>query len=352
MKGAHPVPFEDFPDWDHRLVAHCENGVTNSLFRHAGLELSEPMVFGIGGGVFFAHLSFVKVMGLPLSTFRSFPGRIFVNACERLGVECERETFARPEAGMRRLDELLERGQPVGLQLNIFWLPYVPRPMRVHFNGHNLVVLERRGDDYVVSDPVFDELYLCPRHLLQRARFSGGARFMTRGLLYYPTSVPSQPDLRGAVDHGLRQVCHHMLRIPGVFRWLGLQGIGHLGREIPRWPGRIGQEQAEEWLAGVVRMAEEIGTGGAGFRYLFAAFLQQAGEELGWPELSALSTQANAVGDRWRRFALHASRMARGKPDLGWDQLGQLVVELEAEERGLFEELDRVRQGGPKLLAG
>ncbi len=351
-RGVRPVAAEDFPDWDHRLVAHCENGVTTSLFRHAGLDLSEPMVFGVGGGVFFAHLSFFKVMGLPLSTFRSFPGRIFLNACDRLGVACHRETFARPEAGMRRLDELLEAGQPVGLQLNIFWLPYVPRPMRVHFNGHNLVALARRGDDYVVSDPVFDELYLCPRHLLRRARFSGGARFMTRGLLYYPTSVPAQIPLREGVDHGLRQVCQHMLRIPSPLKWFGLRGIEHLGREIPQWPDRVGTERAEEWLAGVVRMQEEIGTGGAGFRYLFAAFLQQAGEELGLSELQAVAEQANAVGDRWRGFALHASRMARGKPDLGWDGLGAMVRDIGVDERALFSDLDRIRAGGPALLSG
>ncbi len=336
----------------HLHAGHCESGVTASLFRAGGFPLSEPMVFGIGGGLFFAHFSFVRVMGHPLTTFRSFPGGIFKNACKRLGVTFKRESFTNPQKGMARLDAVLGEGRRVGLQVNIFWLPYIPRPMRVHFNGHNLIVLERRGDNYVVSDPVMECLFECPADSLRRARFSGSHAFMPRGLLYYPTRYGDSPDSRRAVEQSLEETCRHMLRIPAIFPWMGVRGIGHLAREIAAWPARHGDEKAREWLAGVVRMQEEIGTGGAGFRFIFAAYLQQAGESLGWNALTALSEPATAVGDQWRAFAVQASRLARGRTDVEWGALAPLLENVERAEVALFRELDAVRVGRRLLSAG
>lgn len=328
----------------HLHAGHCESGVTASMFQNEGFQLTEPMVFGIGSGLFFAHFSIVKVMGHPLTTFRSFPGRIFKNACARLRVSYKRETFRSPEKGMRRLDELLDQGKRVGLQVNIFWLPYIPRPMRVHFNGHNLLVLERRGDNYLVSDPVMECLFECPVDSMRRARFSGTHALLPRGLIYYPTQFPSAPDLRPAVHASLKEVCHFMLKFPSVLPWLGVRGIRHLGREIAAWPNRLGEDKAREWLAGVVRMQEEIGTGGAGFRFIYAAYLQQAGEALSWPELAAMAVPTTAVGDKWRGFALSASRIARGKAN-DWAVLPPMLEEIAEAEFALIGQLDGVRTG-------
>lgn len=362
------LPVDAVPGFRHLHAGHCESGVTASMFQNAGFAMTEPMVFGVGSGLFFSHFSFVRVMGHPLTTFRSFPGRIFKNACSRLGVTYARETFRSPEKGMARLDALLDEGKRVGLQVNIYWLPYIPRPMRVHFNGHNLLVLERRGSGadavYIVSDPVMECLFECPVDALRRARFSGTHALLPRGLLYYPTGFRAQAvdpavakaDLRAAVDTSVREVCHHMMKFQPVLPWLGVRGIRHLGREIAAWPTRLGNDKAREWLAGVVRMQEEIGTGGAGFRFIYAAFLQQAGTDLGWPELAAMSAPTTAAGDKWRVFALHASRLARGKrgksgEDPGdWAALQPMLEDVADAEFALFRDLEGVRAARPRLV--
>ena len=338
--------------FEHLHAGHCESGVTAALLRHQGLALSEPLLFGIGSGLFFGHLSFTRVMGQPLTTFRSFPGAIFKKACKRLGVRVRRSTWRDRERGMAALDALLAQGTPVGLQTNIYWLPYIPRPMRVHFNGHNLIVLEKRGDTYVISDPVMEEPTECPAAALRRARFSGTNALLGHGLMYHPEVTDQEPDLAAATRAGLGEVCTRMRRIPFVFPWFGVRGVRHLAAQLPKWPVRLGEEDAREWLAGLVRMQEEIGTGGAGFRYLFAAFLQEAGDQLGWPALRGMSDRATAVGDQWRSFALHASRRARGKPDREWAELGEMLAELSVAEDRLFQDLDAVRVAGAKQLTG
>ena len=46
--------------FEHRQAGHCESGVTSNLLHDMGMEISEPMVLGIGAGLFFAYLPFVK----------------------------------------------------------------------------------------------------------------------------------------------------------------------------------------------------------------------------------------------------------------------------------------------------
>lgn len=351
MSVAHRIvePAAPVPGFEHVHAAHCENGVTKALLRDVGLELSEPTVFGIGSGLFFAHFSFVRIMGHPLTTFRSIPGSIFKKTCDRLGIEQFRESYRDPTQGMRRLDGLLEEGRHVGLQVNIYWLPYIPKAMRIHFNGHNLIALARRGDNYVVSDPIMETEFECSAEALQRARFSGGPSFIAKGLAYHPVRRVREVAVADAVALGLQETCHRMTRIPGVVPWLSVQGMGHLGRRIPKWPAWYGERRAQEWLAGVVRLQEEIGTGGAGFRYLFAAFVQEAAQQYGFGAIGPFADQVTAIGDRWRTFALEASRQARGRKSIGWDALGAMVVELGDAEYALFQELDRARTA--RLLA-
>ncbi|RKV83171.1 MAG: peptidase, partial [Bacteroidetes bacterium] len=53
------IPFE------HKQYAHCENGATSNLLAFYGLKLSEPMIFGIGSGLLFFYLPWLKVNSAP-----------------------------------------------------------------------------------------------------------------------------------------------------------------------------------------------------------------------------------------------------------------------------------------------
>ena len=96
-------------DFSHRQSAHCESDVTANLLFHYGIEISEAMAFGIGSGLFFGYLPFVRVNRLPLETFRSAPGAIFKRVARRLGVEVARQKFRSPERSMAALDQALGR---------------------------------------------------------------------------------------------------------------------------------------------------------------------------------------------------------------------------------------------------
>ena len=60
-------------------------------------------------------------------------------------------------------------------------------------------------------------------------------------------------------------------------------------------------------------MQEEIGTGGGGFRYIYAAFLQESSKILNNSALVELSKEMTEIGDLWRDFALEASRIYKNR---------------------------------------
>ena len=58
-------------------------------------------------------------------------------------------------------------------------------------------------------------------------------------------------------------------------------------------------------------MQEEIGTGGAGFRFIYAAFLDQISTKFSNPQLFDLSKQLTQGGDLLREFAYYAGRICK-----------------------------------------
>lgn len=325
-------------DFPHRQFAHCESGVTANLLNYHGFPCSEAMAFGIGGGLFFAYVPFVKINFLPLTAYRIGPGSIFSKATRRLGIEVKKKKFGSPEAAEKELDRLLEAGRPVGAQTGVFWLPFFPPAYRFHFNGHNLVVIGKEGDDYLISDPIFEETVRCATADLRKARFAKGA-LAPKGKIYYIEKMPDQFDLPQAVESGIRDVCRVMLKIP--IPLIGVRGIRLLARQLAKWPGKLGEKQTLLHLGHIIRMQEEIGTGGAGFRFIYAAFLQEAAGVLKNDKLIDLSRRCTEVGDLWREFALIASRVCKGRAAVqdSFDDLAALLCQCAAHEENLFKDL-------------
>lgn len=296
-------------DFDHKQSAHCENGVISSLMRHHGLPISEPLVFGIGSGLLFCYIPFLKVNHGPAITYRVMPGHIFKKFSKRVGIKIKREKFKDPIRAKQVLDENLRRQNPVGLQVGVYNLTYFPDEYRFHFNAHNLVVYGKNEDHYLISDPVMETVTELTESELEKVRFAKGV-FAPKGHIYYPIVFPKELDIRIPIIKGIKDTCKTMLApIPIV----GVKGIRYTANLVRKWPQKKGVKQANHNLGQIVRMQEEIGTGGGGFRYIYAAFLQEAADILSKTELRELSKEMTAIGDMWRDFALDASRIYKNR---------------------------------------
>lgn len=325
----------------HYHAAHCETGVTAALLRDKGLDISEAMIFGIGSGIFFGHFPFFKVMGLPITTYRVQPAAIFRKAAKRLGWEFVTQRFRNAQKGMDELKCVLGSGQIVGVTTNIYWLSYIPNRFRFQFNGHNIIILREIEGGFRVSDPVLADPVDCPYEDLVRARFARGP-LEPHGFMYYPVSVNLHPDLRKACVEGMLDTCNMMLRIPIPI--IGIRAIRFLAKRVIKFEKTYGFEEGCRQLGTIIRMQEEVGTGGAGFRYMYAAFLQEAADIFGSDPLRELSQEMTAIGDIWREFAVTSARIIkkRGNHEETFDKAGGLMLICAGREEELFNNLQNV----------
>lgn len=322
--------------FQHQQSAHCESGVMASLLTHAGLPMSEPMAFGLASGLAFAYLPIVKLSGMPLIAYRMPPKHLIKTLSKRLGAKLHTRTFGDPEQGRRELDAALDSGRLAGLQSSVFWLPYFPPEMRFHFNAHNLLAYGREGNEYLISDPVFEEPVRCAVEDLQKARFAKGA-LAAKGLMYWLDDVPLEQDWNKLIRQSVLSTTRILDGMP--LPWIGIRGIQHLAKQIDK----LDPTQSKYnrlYLTHIVRMQEEIGTGGAGFRFMYASFLQEAGEKLGDRNLQDASAQLTAIGDNWRQFASACVRASRNKGETpNFAPIADSLRSIALQERGLMKEL-------------
>lgn len=326
-------------EFAHNQSAHCENGVVSNLMKHNGYNISEPLVFGIGSGLLFSYLPFLKVNYAPVFTYRSMPGFIFKKFAKRTGIKMKREKFKNPQLAQQRLDQSLVDNNPVGLQVGVYNLVYFPDEYRFHFNAHNMVVYGKEGDRYLISDPVMEAVTSLTSRELEKVRFAKGA-FAPKGHMYYPISFPEKLELESAIVKGIKQTARDMTApVPIV----GVRAMRWVAKNIRKWPKKLGAKKANHYLGQIVRMQEEIGTGGGGFRYIYAAFLQEASDILRNEKLMELSKEMTSIGDAWRDFALDASRIYKNRnaESSGYEDVALQLESLAQREEQFFKTLKR-----------
>ena len=331
---------------EHKPAAHCENGTISTLLRFYGIDLSEPMIFGLASGLFFSHMAFVKLGGMAVTSFRTFPGVLFKRITKLLGIGIETHRYLNKEKAMNELDRLLlEQHIPVGCVVGMYYLPYIPIEFRFHFNGHNICIIgkDEKSGNYSVLDTNATQKVYISRKDLTKVRFAKGGVYPVLGQMYWITSVPKQlPDLKPLILQSIKKTCKHMVFQPWYINFAGSKGIMLLSRKIRTWEKNMGRKRAAQNLAQVVRMLEEIGTGGAGFRFIYGAFLQEAAKRTGIEELNDFAMRITAIGDLWREFSRKASKVfkTRTGKQFTYDDLGDLLQKIGKHEDAFFHDLD------------
>lgn len=302
------IPKNASSSFAHSPHNHCESGAITNLFQFYDVQLSEAMIFGIGSGLHFAYFPFIKVLDAPLLTYRYLPGTIFKNAAKSLGITTGMQSFQNKNKAQSALDDHLKKDIPVGLITDMYYLEYMPEMFRFHFNAHNLVVYGKKGSKYCISDSILEMPVMLEGDQLLKARFSKGITG-PRGKMYWIEDIPKEIDLKPAIISGIKTVCKRMSK--SKFPYGGYKGILKLAEHIENYPKKFKEDRAVFLMLNVVRMQEIVGTGGSGFRYIYANFLKEAAEIFQSKELNDFSIRMVEIADIWRDFALMAGKSAK-----------------------------------------
>ena len=302
------------------------------------------MIFGIGSGLLFFYFPWLKVNQAPAISYRTMPGHIFSKVARRLGFRVRRERFSSPEKAQQVLDEKLKTGFPVGLQVGVYHLTYFPDAYRFHFNAHNLVVYGKEGDSYLISDPVMEQPTKLSSQELEKVRFAKGV-LAPKGHMYFPTHLPQHISLETAIRKGIKETCQKMLApVPIV----GVKAIRWVSKDILRWYDKRGVKITNHYLAQMIRMQEEIGTGGGGFRFIYGAFLEEAAKVLKNNVLKECSQEITAIGDLWRDFAVEVARLYKNRNQAhraAYEDLSQRLLTIAQREEAFYKRLKKVVSG-------
>lgn len=328
-------------EFKHTMAAHCETGTIAATLTHSGCPISEPMVLGIAGGIFFAYLSSPK-FPFPMFVTRSKPGDIRKKIAGRIGAHFWTATYRDPLKAQRELDDLLGRGFPVSAQVDMFYMEYIPRHMKVHFNGHFVTIIGREGDRYRISDSYYPTLTDVSSVSLGKGRFAKGD-LAPKGFAFYPDKIPSTIDYKNCIIAGIKDSCRGMLHIPVPFA--GIKGMRLFARKLLDWPRLAGDpERLSHELMMINVTLEEKGTGGAGFRFMFATFLQESATLLNRADLGEMAARAMAIGDQWRAISLKAARIGKSR-EMGEErlrELQQMILARADEEEVFFKDLEKM----------
>ena len=327
--------------FNHKMGAHCESGTVTSLLNHAGLEITVPMVFGISSGIFFGYFHKHKSFTFPTFIVRNRPGAIRKNISKALSVKFTTHSFKDEDAGMQQLDQLIRQQIPTACQVDFFYMDYVPNWERVHINVHFMIVIGKDGETYRVSDSYFPKPVSLKEASLRRGRFAGGS-MSPKGFLYYPSFVPADTDLTKPIIKGIKKACRNMLDLPVPF--IGIKGIRKFSKRIEQWPALARDtDHLSHEIMKINILLEDQGTGGAGFRYMYATFLQQASAIVQKPALKELAEELMVIGDGWREISLFAARIGKNR-EVGaanLKELGRLLAERAEVEEQFFRQLKK-----------
>lgn len=327
---------ENYP---HKQGLHCETGSLRNMLNYYKLDISEEMIFGIGSGYDFIYFPFPLFEGTEAPLLRNTPGKITSNLTKRMKIDCVVKKYSNQDKAMKELDELLEKGYPVGMVVDISLLPFF-LVKGVEFPAHTIVILGKEGDEYIVCDIDYhfpdDSLHRILAEDLKKARFPT-CKMSPKGKCFYIKAMPEEIDLKKVIIKGIKDTCYQMLDIPIPF--FGVKGIYFYSKRLRTSDKRYGEAGTKKNLERYLLMAEEAGTGGSGYRYMFQVFLKEAAEYLKDDELLALSVYQREVGDKWKEYGLETLRQTKDRNIRDINLLADIVYSVAQMEEKLFTDL-------------
>lgn len=255
------------PDFHPFEGEHCESVAMGNLLKHQGLDLSEPMLFGIGSGLGFIYWK-MKTMPLPFLGGRTKAlGR---NICENLGIHMEEKQTTSSARAWKNIAEDLDKGNPVALQLDCFHLEYFTK--KIHFASHHVAIYGYDSEKaFLVDTRQQGSMVTTSLESLAKARNEKGP-MSAKNRSVTVSFKPEDIDLKSAILLSIRNNAREFLNPP--IRNLGYKGIMKTSTEVVKWFSTSSDPKSD--FIHAATMMEKAGTGGALFRNLYRDFLQEA----------------------------------------------------------------------------
>ncbi len=317
------------------LGEHCETTATGSLLKQIGIEISEPMLFGIGEGLGFLFWR-MKTMDFPFIGGRIKTDILTKNICRNLNLKLEVKETSSLKKAWKNLQEPLLKGTAVGLKLDCYHLDYFTN--KIHFAGHYATAYGY-DDKYVYLNDTNQQGCTVKTSIknLELARNEKGP-MSSKNLSFTIKQVEKLPDLKSVIKEAIYNNSIDYLNPP--IKNLGYKGIEKTASEIKKW-FHESKDIKNEFQSSAIIM-ERAGTGGALFRNIFRDFLKEAYEIT---EITAIKTGYQEFREhalKWTQISDLFLKIGETKNEKYLNKASEIFLELSEQEKQSMEKLKSV----------
>lgn len=314
---------------------HCETTATGSLIKHLGINLSEPMLFGLGQGLGFIYWDMPRLMSFPFLGGRIKQDELTQNLCRNLCLNLEVKESSSITTAWHNVQEKIDLEIPVGLKLDCYHLDYFTN--KIHFAGHYVAMY---GYDntyaYLVDTRQQGSTVKATLRNLELARNEKGP-MSSKNRSYSITKTDPISGLEEIIPVAIQRNALDFLNPP--IKNIGYKGIEKTSQMIKKWFERS-QEYNQYELTAV--LMERGGTGGALFRNMYRDFLKESLDYVPSQELEAGYERYTQIAPLWNDVARLVEDAGQTLEQKCLDEASRVLSEIAKREKEAMEILSRI----------
>lgn len=311
---------------------HCETTATGTLLRQLNIELSEPMLFGLGEGLGFIFWN-MKNMNLPFLGGRIKPDKLTENISRNLNLELTVKETSSQQKAWDNVKALIDNGQVVGLKLDCFHLEYFSKPF--HFAAHYAAIYDYDNNSAFLVDtrPQGGKVKTSLKSLAL-ARAEHGP-MSSKNLYYTLRKTDKQYDLKNAILTAIRNNAKEHLNPP--ITNIGYKGIFKTSSEIIKWFKQ--SKDIENDFRITAMLMEKAGTGGALFRNLYRDFLMESYNIIKTDKLKQGYDEFVEIAFLWNSVSDLFEKVSQSEEFKYIQQASDLLKTISSKEKNAMEKL-------------
>jgi len=281
----------------HVPGVHCSSTAIADLVRFHGFGWSEDFCFGIGGGLGITYLKTPQASPTRLLHTRSLGyEKRFFNAIGIDDFSWLSATTA--EESEQQLITALDENRPALLLTDIYYLHYFNSSS--HFPGHGVMAWGYDEDDctFQVTDTEREKLETVSFDKMKKARISRQTPFICNGDFYAPKHLSKPTNLKVLCQQAIKENASRLLNSTDTTT--GFSALQTLIDDFSEW------EQSDDWQWNcrfAYQTIEKRGTGGSGFRKMYARFLSEASQYLDSIKVLDLENKMQKSAQSWHELS-------------------------------------------------
>ncbi|WP_070138176.1 BtrH N-terminal domain-containing protein [Crocinitomix algicola] len=314
---------------------HCETTTTGSLLYQLGIDLSEPMLFGLGEGLGYIFWN-MKIMDFPFIGGRIKPDELTKNICKNLNLTLNVKETSSTKKAWENVKLELEKGKAVGLKLDCYHLDYFEK--KIHFAGHYASIYGFDDEFAYLNDT--NQQGRNAKTLLKNLALARNEKgpMSSKNLSYTIDKNQEGFDLKRVVKQAIWNNANDFLNPP--IKNIGYKGIFKTSIEIKKW-FKTSVDHKKDFGTSASLM-ENGGTGGSLFRNIYGDFIEECGELLNSEDLIAASMNYREIAALWKQIAELFVKIGETEDASCLDLASEIFVDLSIREKKIMETLKAI----------